>query len=388
MRFIKWLLLCLAVLTLVATACTSGQPGPSLPGQAQTKEAPARPAPAPDSWDGILAAARKEGELLVYSNVNPETRTLITRAFKEKFGITLDVLALSRGDEVWSRARQENNAGIFLADAFITGGTTLMFNMKPAGLLRPLEGTFILPEVLDPKSYKVGAIPWSDKDRHVVDLIATAMPYIGINTEKVKIGEITSVEDLVKPAYAKNIALADPTRPGAANGFFSLLAAYVYNDTERSNNLLRGLLKNEATITRDLRLQMEWVARGRYAIGVGIDSKEIASFLSVGAPVAPVWPKEGSVYNTVGGNLALPKVSPHPNATRVFANWLLSKEGLTVFTRGFGHPSTRVDTPIEGIVPPGLIPPQDLKIYPGGEDYTRVMSEMTRVSQKIIESYK
>lgn len=387
MRFSNRLLPCLlAILALLAAACTPAQPGTPSTQPAQPKEAPAKPAP--DSWESILAAAKKEGEVLVYSNVNPETRTLVTRAFKDKYGITLDVLALSRGDEVWSRVRQENNAGIFLADAFITGGTTLMFNMKPAGLLRPLEGAFILPEVLEPKNYKVGAIPWSDKDRHVVDLIATAMPYIGINTEKIKVGEITSVEELVKPAYARNIALADPTRPGAANGFFSLLASYVYNDAEKSNSLLRGLLKNEATIVRDLRLQMEWVARGRYAIGVGIDSKEIASFLSVGAPVAPVWPREGSVYNTVGGNLALPKVSPHPNATKVFANWLMSKEGMTVFTTGFGHPGTRVDTPIEGIVHPGLIPPKDLKIYPGGEDYTRVMSEMTRVSQKVLESHK
>ncbi len=374
----------LVILTTVIVACTAGPLASPVAETKQTKEAAK---PAPETWDTILAAAKKEGEVLVYSNVNPETRTLITKAFSDKYGLTLDILALSRGDEVMARAQQESKAGLFLADAFITGGTTLMFNMKPAGLLRPFEGAFILPEVLEAKNYKVGALPWTDKDKHVLDLIATSLPYITINTDKIKAGEITSFEDLAKPQYARNIVLADPTRPGAANGMFSLLSFYVWN-TDKSLDLLRQMIKNEATVIRDLRLQMEWVARGRYGVGAGIDSKEMASFLSLGAPIAPVWPKEGSVYNTVGGNLALSRTSPHRNATRVFANWLLTKEGLTIFSKGFGHPSTRVDTPVEGLVHPALLPPPGLKIYPGGEEYTRVMSEMTKTSQQVMESIK
>lgn len=379
-------LISLLLLSAIIPAACVGTPASAPTIEPKPTGVIAKPA-AQETWDSLLAAAKKERELLVYSNVNPETRQLVSQAFREKYGITLDILALSRGDEVMARVQQETNAGISLADAFITGGTTLLFGMKPRGLLRPLEGTFILPEVLDGQKYKVGALPFTDKDKYVLDLIATSLPYITINTDKIKSGEITSFEDLGRSEYARVTALADPTRPGAANGMFSLLAFYTW-DTEKTNNLLRQMLKNGVVVARDLRLQMEWVARGRNAVGAGIDAKELASFLSLGAPVAPVWPKEGSVYNTVGGNLALPKTSPHPNATRVFANWLMTREGLTVFSKGFGHPSTRVDTPIEGIIHPALLPPPGLKIYPGGEEYTKVMSEMTRVSKEVMDATK
>ena len=43
------------------------------------------------------------------------------------------------------------------------------------------------------------------------------------------------------------------------------------------------------------------------------------------------------------GNLAIIKKPPHPNATRVFVNWLLGKEGQEVFTNAMGQPTRRLD---------------------------------------------
>ena len=60
--------------------------------------------------------------------------------------------------------------------------------------------------------------------------------------------------------------------------------------------------------------------------------------------------KEGT-YGTAGsGILVIIKNRPHPNATKVFVNWLLSKEGQEVWTKstepahsaaGRGHPMDR-----------------------------------------------
>ena len=35
--------------------------------------------------------------------------------------------------------------------------------------------------------------------------------------------------------------------------------------------------------------------------------------------------------------------APHPNAARVFVNWMASREGLEVYARAYGHSTTRND---------------------------------------------
>ena len=56
------------------------------------------------------------------------------------------------------------------------------------------------------------------------------------------------------------------------------------------------------------------------------------------------------------GSLALPSQPPHPNASRVFVNWLLSREGQMAFQRVANTPtnseeSMRIDIPKDMIAP-------------------------------------
>jgi ABC-type Fe3+ transport system substrate-binding protein len=39
--------------------------------------------------------------------------------------------------------------------------------------------------------------------------------------------------------------------------------------------------------------------------------------------------------------------APHPNAAKVYINWLLSKEGQTGFARASGYISARLDVPTD-----------------------------------------
>ncbi len=51
------------------------------------------------------------------------------------------------------------------------------------------------------------------------------------------------------------------------------------------------------------------------------------------------------------------KPRPHPNAGRLFVNWLASKEGLEAYPRGQLNPTTRADID-ESFVPPHVISPK------------------------------
>jgi ABC-type Fe3+ transport system substrate-binding protein len=63
----------------------------------------------------------------------------------------------------------------------------------------------------------------------------------------------------------------------------------------------------------------------------------------------------GSLSAGSGGLVVLVKSAPHPNAARVFVNWIASKEGLEVLTRAQLTVPTRADID-QSFVDPDEIP--------------------------------
>ena len=62
------------------------------------------------------------------------------------------------------------------------------------------------------------------------------------------------------------------------------------------------------------------------------------------------------------GAVALFNRAPHPNAAKVYLNWLLSKEGQTIFARATGYISARLDVPTDHA--PQRVPiPGSIKTY-------------------------
>ena len=67
-------------------------------------------------------------------------------------------------------------------------------------------------------------------------------------------------------------------------------------------------------------------------------------FIKAGLPVKSISTiKEGYYAGSGSGNLVVLKSVAHPHATKVFVNWLLSKEGQTAVTKALGQPTRRFD---------------------------------------------
>lgn len=337
-------------------------------------------------WDRTLGEAKKEGQVLVYNSLNPEARTLLANAFRERFGINLEFLTFGRAAEAVARVQAEKRAGLYLVDAFIVGTTTSVILMKPEGILRTIEGELILPELNDPSVWVGNRIPFADKDRTAIDLIASYSPRNIVNTELIRSGEITSYKDLLKPEYKGKIVLNDPSVSGSGNAMFTHWGVDLWG-FDQAGDFLRQLLRQDAAVTRDVRLQVEWVARGKYPVGLAADSKQTATFLSAGAPLTIRWLKEGAARTSAGGAISLPTRSPHPNATRILLNWLLTKEGQTYFVRGFGHPGTRADVAPEG-VHPSLVPPRDLKTFSETEETLQARLKALELAGEIMAALR
>ncbi len=298
------------------------------------------------SWEKTLQNARKEGKVLVYGTQSIPALKEVSPAFTKKYGITLEVIPFSRGAEMTAKILAERKAGIFLLDIIIGGMNTFSGDINPQGIVESFEPMLILPDVLDGKNWYGGELHWGDKDCRALNIFAYPNNSLAINTQLVKSDEMKSYYDILNPKWKGKILMNDPTIAGTGLKSFSVLAFHILN-----LDFFRQLAKQEPMIIRDQRLQVDWLAKGKYSILVFPSNTPMTEYLEVGAPVAYALTKEGTYLSTDAGAINLVNRAPHPNAAKVLLNWIPSREGLSLIYKARGVQSARVDVPTEGIDP-------------------------------------
>ena len=298
-------------------------------------------------WQDTLEAAKQEGEVMIYMNVPTDARAVLSDAFFKKFGLKLNATTAS-GADLQGKLISEYRAGINQVDVFMPGGTSTI-NAKKQGILTLIEPLLILPEVRDPKAWLYGKLPFFDRDGMVLAYLALRNPNIFYNADLVKEGEITSYSDLLKPNWKGKIVMYDPTIPGAAlSGSYFL--SLDWGGNEKVYEYILSLIKQQdAVMTRDMRQQVEWVARGKSLVALWPQLPATSQFLKAGAPLAAASLKEKGRVGSSNGALGMPVKPPHPNAAIVFLNWFLSREGQAVAVKAIGAGSARTDVAPEGV---------------------------------------
>ena len=340
----RFFLLAAAALSLLAlVACTSkegGQASPTAPvvGGAWQRE-----------WDQVLEAAKREGKVAVAGPAGTDLRRALTEPFERKHGISVEFLG-GPGPEVWPKMKAEREAGQYLWDIWIGGTSTHLFQFKPAGALDPFDSALIVPEVTDPKNWFGGQLPYADKDHTSFLMTLGSIAAFGINTSLVKAEEFKSYRDLLDPKWKGKIVIFDPRIAGA--GLAAL--TYYYQSKDLGPDFIRALAKQEPALTRDYRQHLEWLGQGRYLVAIGVHGGIAKELKQAGAPIKQVDPaqmKEGGFLASAIGTIGLMNRAPHPNAAKVYVNWLLSKEGQIGFSRAAAYASTRVDVPTDQLEP-------------------------------------
>lgn len=293
-------------------------------------------------WAKALNEAKKEGKIVVFSALASETRALLGKSFKEKYNIDVEWVS-GRGAEVAEKLLSERRAGIYLADLFIIGGIIPFVNLRPAGALDPLKPLLILPEVTDGKLWWEGGLWFVDNQRNMVSSpILTTAQYLLVNSNMVKKGEISSYRDLLNPKWKGKIVINDPTTVGAGARWFAVVAEKIMGI-----DYMRELAKQEVIVTRDQRLQLEWVSKEKYPITLGPHPDIAAEFRRANAPLMPVEVQEGSWVGGGTGLVTYVNRAPHPSAAKVFINWFHSREGQTLYSRSTLAQSARLDVPVD-----------------------------------------
>ena len=289
-------------------------------------------------WERTIEAAKREGRVVVSVPTSAELRKEFETGFQKKLsGIELE-LSVARGASNINKIAEEQNAGVRNVDLHIGGTTSIVTGLLAPNLLDPILPSMLLPEVSDPKNWWGGHIWVDNAKKYIYSFTGYMTETVWYNSTLVRPEEIVSWDSLLDPKWKGKIAILDPRTPGSGESTWAFLLKI------KGEPFLSKLAAQDMMVGRNLRQLGETVARGKAAISIGLSYYTYLPFIKAGLPVRSLSTiKEGYYAATGSGNLAILRNVPHPNASKVFVNWLLSKEGQTAFTKAMGQPTRRFD---------------------------------------------
>jgi ABC-type Fe3+ transport system substrate-binding protein len=328
-------------------------------------------------WADIVAGAKKEGKVVIIAPPDPQVREALPKAFKAKYGVTVEYIG-GRSSETAAKMRAEHAAGVNSVDVALSGIQTMAAIFYREKMLDPIDDTvLVLPEVTEGKYWKSGK-PWfmDPEGKYVLRLFNTLSSAFYINTNLIKPEEIRKGEDIVNPKWKGKIIAHDPTVPGTGSNDAARL--YVQYGEEWIKKLY---IDQKPQIVRDRRQITDGILRGSYAIALGAEDDDMDKLSKEGMPIKAIYDLQdlpGTLSAGVG-QLGLIANAPHPNAARLFINWMASKEGLELFCRTRGGAPTRNDVGEERFLPAQAIPQPGKEYFDSfGWEFTLSIKEKIR----------
>ena len=264
-------------------------------------------------WDQVIAGAKQEGKVVLYTgHVGVPFHGAVAKAFEQRYGVKVEILE-ARASELRERIRSEQAAGRYLADVSHNGSTTTVLQMR-AGTFQPHGPLPSLGNIIPP--FKADAV------RVPIFILAYG---ILVNTDLVKPGdEPKSWRDLTDPKWKGKI-LSDDVRALGGGSVFFFVTEHAFGD-----DFHRKLAQQQIQFSRDLRLSERRVARGEFSIWIPQVLSNMPELK--GLPVKLVIPAEGCSYVTF--ELAMLKNAPHPNAARLLMEFFLEREAQLIYANG------------------------------------------------------
>ncbi len=307
-------------------------------------------------WDKTLSAAKKEGRVAIFLYQRDNIEAAV-KAFERRYPDIQVVAASTPAAETGPRLMAERRAGKYLWDLCICGPTTPFSVLYAAKALDSIKSALILPEVLDETKWWDGKHHYMDPDgKHIFVFVGSVeVPNVYYNKTLVAAKDLSSFWDLVNSKWRGKMLALDPRHPGRQR----VQARILYHMPDLGPAFLRRFFSEmNVTLTRDDRQAMDWLATGKFSLCLFCGNIETAR--TQGLPVSDAdsstWKETPVIYSGSNGTLALMNQAPHPNAARIFVNWLLSKEGQTTFQKIMNTPdiimeSMRTDISKEVIAP-------------------------------------
>ncbi|MBA4021831.1 MAG: transporter [Gordonia sp.] len=271
--------------------------------------------PVEGSWDDVVAAANKEGSVMLYSSQKPANLEALKAAFNAKYpDISMDFV---RGTdaEINPRIETENKTGKGIADVHMLTDAGWIQNAADSGAY----SADLLGPALEAPAY--------EPDKSVINdrffLTSAAVFALGWNTNAVP-GGPTTPQDILNPAYKGKIGIVNPT------GIASYVDLYRYYAKTYGEDYWEKLAALEPRVYPSALGVAQALTSGEVVVSPSV--QPLVTEVDAGAPVnwkLPPTPWGTPWYSQVVG------VAPHPNAAQVLADFMATAEGQTALNTGY-----------------------------------------------------
>lgn len=253
----------------------------------------------------IVEAAKKEGEIIWYTSMAVDQSQLLMNAFQAKYGIKPVLIRLG-GGAIMNRVLTETRAGMFAYD--VVGGRGEMISIfKERGIIGPYvspETKQIDADLFDKQGYWYVhyVVPWA----------------LGYNTTHVKKEDVPKTyEALLNPRWkGKKLSMDN-------EGYLVLQGLATAWGREKAVDYMKKLAALDPVLSRGNTERVTLAGAGQYELILAYaHTLEREKFK--GAPIEwiPLEPAVTEIDPQMIGSKA-----PHPNAARLFMDYILSKEG-------------------------------------------------------------
>src|SRR5712692_1859681 len=305
-------------------------------------------APLP-AQDARLEAAKKEGKVVWYTSLALTSAEKVAKLFEAAYpGIKVEVHRTG-SERILQRVMQELQANLKIADVVHTSDAGHYVLLKDKKLL--LKYT---PAGVDgfPAAFK-------DKDGYHYGLRAT-VNVIAYNSKIVPAAEAPRTwKDLLDPKWKGKLVTAHP-------GYSGVIATHVLALVHLHGwDYFKALAQNKPMLVQSAVDPAGIVASGERPVAVNGGDYNFYQLKKKGNPVEIVFPKEG--VPLVVSPSAITSFAPHPNAARLFTDFIFSREIQQVLadTEGLytGHPEVKypADRPKLGDLKLLQVDPEELE---------------------------
>ncbi len=309
-----------------------------------------------------LTAAKTEGKVVWYTSTPIETAQKLVNMFQSKTGIAVELFR-SGGSAVMQRFQLELDAKKVFADVLTTSDPAESTALAAKGVFIAFK-----PENFD-------KLPESAKDPNGM-FVGQRLNMITIYYRNDKIAEKDApktMKDLLDPKYKGKLVMADPS-------FTSLQLAVVGMTAKNLGwDYYEGLRKNDIIVMQGGQQTVDMVKRGERLIAAGASDSYAADAKLEGRPFTTVYPPDGTFL--IPSPSAVVAKSPHPNAAKVFAEFLISTDAQKLFPQVGGY-SSRLDIP----APAGSPPLAEIKLLP--VDYDYIQKNAPAIKKKFNEIFQ
>ena len=271
--------------------------------------------PVKGDWDSVLAAADKEGSVLLYSSQNPVRLDALKAAFTKKYPKIKMEYVRGTDAELNPKIEVENRTGKGSADVHMVTDPSWIETAAKSGKF----STDIVGPDFDAEAF--------DRAKNVMNdtffLTSAAVFAMGWNTKAAPDGFATP-QDMLDPKYAGKIGITNPQGIAAYVDFFT------FYEKNFGPDFLEKLAKLKPRIYPSALGIAQALTSGELVAAPGV--QPLIAEVAAGAPVK--WALPTPAWGTPWYTQVL-IAAPHPNAAQVLANFMVTPEGQAALNTGY-----------------------------------------------------